>query len=252
MLDHKYQNTQIAPRPRIKYKIMSLPSKIKLTYFDIEGAAEKCRLAFALAGIPFEDERVGFQTWTEVKPKTPYGQLPLLQIEDGEVKTQSDAILRYAASIDPTGSLYPQDKLFEIEECLGLIADLQNSWSPKIYVSMKPKAYGYAEGFSKTEDGKALVENMRKEWVDKDLPVFLSYIETKLVKNGGAFLCGGDKPTIVDCCLVPLLRGFTKGHIDHVDTECIRKNSPKLAEYVERFCALPSIKGRYTSGLGSA
>jgi len=231
---------------------MSIPSKIKLTYFDIEGAAEQCRLAFALAGIPFEDDRVKFQEWKELKPKTPHGKLPLLQIDDGEVKTQSGAILRYAASIDPTGTLYPQDKLFEIEECIGLIADMQTSCTPKMYIGMNPQAFGHAEGLSKTDDGKALIEKMRKEWIEKELPAFLSHIEAKLEKNGGAFMCGGDKPTIVDCNLVPVLRNFTKGHLDHVDPECVRKSSPKLAEYVERFCALPQIKGRYTSGLGSA
>lgn len=219
---------------------------------DIEGVAEQCRLAFALAGIPFEDERVKFPEWKELKSKTPYGKLPLLQIDDGEVRTESSAILRYAASIDPTGTLYPQDKLFEIEECIGLITDMQTSWNPKFYMGMNPQAFGYAEDFFKTDDGKALVEKMRKEWIEKDLPTFLSYIQARLEKNGGAFMCGGDKPTIADCNLVPVLRNFTKGHVDHVDTECIQKNSPKLAEYVERFCALPEIKGRYTSGLGSA
>eukprot|EP00526_Cylindrotheca_closterium_P019859 CAMPEP_0113635392 /NCGR_PEP_ID=MMETSP0017_2-20120614/18451_1 /TAXON_ID=2856 /ORGANISM="Cylindrotheca closterium" /LENGTH=230 /DNA_ID=CAMNT_0000546175 /DNA_START=54 /DNA_END=746 /DNA_ORIENTATION=- /assembly_acc=CAM_ASM_000147 len=230
---------------------MSVPSKLKLTYFDIEGAAEPVRLAFTLAGIPFEDDRIKFPEWKELKPKTPYGKLPVLAI-DGDMKTQSSAQLRYAASIDPTGTLYPKEKLYEIEECIGLIKDLQDSWTPRLYIGMRPATFGYPEDFTKTEEGKAKVEAVRKEWVEKEMPELLSYIEGKIVKNGGNFLCGGDKPTIADCVLVPLLRGFTKGHIDHVDTECIKKNSPKLVEYVERFCALPEIKGRYTSGIGSA
>lgn len=210
------------------------------------------RLAFTLAGIPFEDVRVKFPEWQELKPKTPYGKMPVLTIDDGEMKTQSSAQLRYAASIDPSGSLYPQEKLYEIEECLGLIKDLQDAWSPNLYMGMNPSTYGYPADYAKTDEGKKKVETMRKEFVEKDLPTFLSYLEAKLEKNGGAFLCGGDKPTIADCALIPVLRAFTKGHIDHVDTECIKKNSPKLAEYVERFCALPQIKGRYTNGLGSA
>lgn len=41
--------------------IMSaLSSKVKLTYFNIEGAGEKVRLALKCAGIPFEDNRVSF------------------------------------------------------------------------------------------------------------------------------------------------------------------------------------------------
>lgn len=40
----------------------SLP-ELKLTYFNVQGAGEKVRLALALGGIPFEDERVPFSKW---------------------------------------------------------------------------------------------------------------------------------------------------------------------------------------------
>jgi len=203
-----------------------------------------------LAGIPFEDERIKFTDWKELKPKTPYGSLPVLTI-DGEMKAQSSAQLRYAASIDPSGSLYPKEKLYEVEECLGLVQDMMDSWAFRLYVGMAPAELGYPSDFAKTDEGKAKVEAMRTEWVEKKLPTFLSNFEAKIEKNGGTFMCGGDKPTIVDCLLVPALRGFTRGHIDFVDTACIKKNSPKLVEYVERFCALPEIKGRYTVGIGS-
>jgi hypothetical protein len=64
--------------------------KIKLTYFDIEGAAEPTWLALALAGQEYEDDRVKFlPDWTELNPKTPYSQLPLMTIDDGPVRTQS-------------------------------------------------------------------------------------------------------------------------------------------------------------------
>ena len=57
-------------------------TKIKLTYFDIEGAAEPVRLALALAGKEYEDDRVKFPDWKDLKPKTPYGQLPVMTIDD--------------------------------------------------------------------------------------------------------------------------------------------------------------------------
>eukprot|EP00292_Cryptomonas_paramecium_P029451 CAMPEP_0113719494 /NCGR_PEP_ID=MMETSP0038_2-20120614/35848_1 /TAXON_ID=2898 /ORGANISM="Cryptomonas paramecium" /LENGTH=44 /DNA_ID=CAMNT_0000647877 /DNA_START=41 /DNA_END=172 /DNA_ORIENTATION=+ /assembly_acc=CAM_ASM_000170 len=40
----------------------------KLTYFNFAGAAEKARLAFKLGGIEFEDERIEFSAWPELKP----------------------------------------------------------------------------------------------------------------------------------------------------------------------------------------
>ena len=74
--------------------------KIKLTYFDIEGVAEPIRLAFAFAGVEFEDDRIKFPQWQELKPTTPHGTLPIMTIDDGPVITQSQAMLRYAASLD--------------------------------------------------------------------------------------------------------------------------------------------------------
>ncbi len=40
---------------------------------DIEGVAEPIRLAFALADVEFEDDRINFSQWPELKPKTPHG-----------------------------------------------------------------------------------------------------------------------------------------------------------------------------------
>ena len=67
---------------------------IKLTYFNIEAAAEPTRLALALAGQKYEDDRIEFKDWPTLKPKTPYGALPLMVIDNGPVKTQSMAMLR--------------------------------------------------------------------------------------------------------------------------------------------------------------
>jgi hypothetical protein len=44
---------------------------IKLTYFNIQGAAEKIRLALALKGIPFEDERLNKDQWNALKVSIP-------------------------------------------------------------------------------------------------------------------------------------------------------------------------------------
>merc|ERR1719343_1871628 len=95
---------------------------IKLTYFDIEGVAEQCRLALVLSGTEFEDKRVVFSEWPAMKPTTPYGQLPLLQIDDGPTRTQSNAILRWAGTLNPEKGLFPMDKLFDVEEAMNALS----------------------------------------------------------------------------------------------------------------------------------
>lgn len=229
---------------------MSTP-KIKLTYFDIEAAAECVRLALTLANVDFEDERIAFPAWKELKPKTPHGKLPVMTIDGGPMRTQSKAMLRYAATLNPASGLYNQEQMFDIDEAIGFLEDLQNSWSPNLYMGMRPEKYGYPEGWSKTEEGVATIKLLREKWVQDELPAFLTAIESMIEKNGGKWLVSGDKPTIADCVAVPLLRSFTKGHIDHVDTGCIEAKSTAVADYVKRFCALSEIKGRYDKGLGS-
>jgi len=222
--------------------------KIVLTYFNIEGAAEPTRLALALAGIEYEDKRVQFSEWATMKPTTPYGQLPLLTVDDGAFQTQSNAMLRYVASLNAGNGLYPKENLYEIEECIGLLDDMKNSWSPNLYMSMRPAKFGYPADYAKTEEGKEKLKSMRQAWIKDELPIYLGHLMAKIEKNGGKWLASSDKPTIADCYAVPALRNYTRGHIDHVDSSCLDSYKP-IVDYVKRFCELEGIKGRYTDGL---
>ena len=55
---------------------------------------QKVRLAFKIGGVEFEDVRVNFPDWAALKPKTPFGQLPFMNIDDAEPVAQSGAMLR--------------------------------------------------------------------------------------------------------------------------------------------------------------
>jgi len=232
--------------------------KIKLTYFDIEGVAEAVRLAFILAGIEFEDDRIQMSQWNELKSKTPNGQLPVMTINDGPMLSQSSAMIRYAASMDTSGSLYPPTKLIQIEQAIGILSDLTSAWRPSLYTSMRPTSYGYDEDFPTTEKGKEVIQKLRTDFITNELPKYLQYLNDLIQVNKsdsdgtGTWLCGGSKPTIADCMAIPIIRNFTRGHIDHVDVDCVLKCNPDIGKYVERFCSLPEIKGRYSTGLGSS
>jgi len=223
---------------------------IKLTYFDIEGVAEQIRLALVLSGTEFEDKRIVFSEWPAMKPTTPYGQLPLLQIDDGPVRTQSNAILRWAGTLNAEKGLYPMEKLFDLEEAINVLDEMQKSFTPCIYLSMRPQNYGHPEDFAKTDEGKAKIEQFRKNWVATELPKHLKYISDMIEKNGGKWLIAGDNPTIADCKAFAMMRNFTRGHIDHFDTKCLEIN-PGIVEYCKRFAELEGVKGRYTNGIGS-
>ena len=81
-------------------------AKLKLTYFDFHGGrGEPARLALSIGGIAFEDDRVAFTDWERRKPDTPFGGLPVLEV-DGQIVAQSNAINRYVCKL---ADLYPSD-----------------------------------------------------------------------------------------------------------------------------------------------
>jgi glutathione S-transferase len=81
----------------------------KLTYFNGRGRAEPARLILAYADAKYEDNRVEGATWAALKPKTPFGQVPVLEIDGGKVTlAQSKTIYRYLAN---EFNLVPKDHI---------------------------------------------------------------------------------------------------------------------------------------------
>jgi glutathione S-transferase len=80
-----------------------------LTYFNGRGLGEISRLLFAAANAEFKDVRIvyGSEEWPAKKASTPYGQLPILEV-NGKTFGQSAAIQRYIAK---THGLYGANDL---------------------------------------------------------------------------------------------------------------------------------------------
>lgn len=58
-------------------------AQYKLNYFNGRGKAEPIRLLFAAAGQKYEDVRFERETWPQYKPKSPTGQAPFIEINEG-------------------------------------------------------------------------------------------------------------------------------------------------------------------------
>ncbi|CAD5216296.1 unnamed protein product [Bursaphelenchus okinawaensis] len=69
----------------------------KLTYLDRRGLAEPIRLIFHYLGIYFEDERIDAAELTQRYDTLPFGQVPILEIDDKIKLSQSHAIYRFLA-----------------------------------------------------------------------------------------------------------------------------------------------------------
>ena len=93
---------------------------MKLYYFDTSGRAETARILFVLGDIPYEDVRFDSGAWaSQYKGKSPTGQSPYLELDDGAIICQSVAINVYAANLAgrwPTDALQ-QARTLELLAC---------------------------------------------------------------------------------------------------------------------------------------
>ena len=152
-----------------------------------------------LGKIPFEDDRVVFQRWGELKPKTPFGQLPVMEV-DGETYAQSGAMLQYAGKL---AGLVPKDPkaCLRVDEAIGLDEDLRGKIRPSVALSMDASVSPRAK--------KAKIAEMRKKLAEKDIPYYMSHFD-KMLENKEYLT--GSKPTVADAQFVVTTRYPERRH----------------------------------------
>jgi len=147
-------------------------SPVKLTYFNLKGRAELARLILAQAAVDYEDCRISKDDWLSLKPATPMGQLPLLEVE-GQTLAQSLTIARYLAR--QHGLAGNTDiAAAEADMVIDSLTDL-----------MGPAANMMRE---KDEERKA---DMKRSFSEETVPAWLEMLEKLLTQRGGKYLAGG-------------------------------------------------------------
>ena len=94
-----------------------------LYYFNLYVRAEPSRMLLSKAGVNFEDRRIEFAEWPELKPTMPNAQVPALKLEDGTLMGESLCILRFLAQ---SHGFYPNDpkEAAVVDEALEAYQDL--------------------------------------------------------------------------------------------------------------------------------
>ena len=199
----------------------------KLTYFDIDGGrAEPIRIAFHAAGIDFEDNRISFVEFGEMRSTTPFNSVPVLEIDGAQV-TQTNAISRY---IGKMADLYPVDDLqaFYCDEVLGALEDLTNH---------------VVRTFGLEEDELKLA---REKLVDGWLSTFLRGLDQLLIRGGGEYFAN-NQLTVADLRAFVQMRSLGSGILDYVPTDIVQRVAPGLYEHQERINADPRVVAYYAS-----
>lgn len=184
---------------------MNILAGCKLTYFPVPGRGESIRLALAIGGIAFTDERVDFSQWKELKPTTPWGSLPVLTLADGTTIAQQRSILRFVGK--HVDDLYPSDPL-RAARCDELMDALED-------VGVKTNAAG--QGLEQAEK-----EAKRKEAVETGaVAQLLEKVDAYIGAQGSAGHSVGDKMTVADLMLFAQAGTLISGLFDGVPLDCL-------------------------------
>ena len=196
-------------------------NKPKLTYFDAPvSRGEECRLALSVAGIDFEDVRIKAADWPAMKPQTPYGGLPILELPGKPPLAHSNAIL---VLIGRRHDLHPADD-FEAsrhEAMMQHVEDLRANVIPSIRLS-------------DAEEKKAA----REALVAGYLPAWAGFAEKNI--TGSPFF-GGAKLNVVDLKLYMAVRWFNGGKVDHIPAT-IFADYPRLVGVHDAVRDHPGVK----------
>ena len=188
-------------------------SKPKLTYFDMSASrGDECRLALHLAGVEFIDNRLSREAWAALKPTTPFGSLPVLELEGQAPLAQSNAIL---ALIGRRHGLHPQDlvEAARHEALMCHVEDLRAHVGPVLRIS---------DPAEKKTAREALASGYLMNWA--------GFVERQLSADGP--FVAGNKLNVVDIKLFIAVRWFASGGVDLVPPT-VFAGFPKLTRLFE-------------------
>jgi glutathione S-transferase len=189
-------------------------AQYKLTYFDFHGGrGEPARMALAMAGIAFEDDRVPVGGWEQRKPDTPFGALPVLEI-DGQTLAQSNAINRYVGQLT---NLYPSDpwQAALCDEAMEATEDVIVQIVPTMFMPEEEK------------------KRQREVLATGPIPFYLARLQERLEAHGGRYFAD-DRLTMADLKVLMLMRQLKSGILDHIPTDLPDRFAPKLLEHANR------------------
>ncbi len=194
-------------------------SKPKLTYFDFSGSrGEECRMALFVAGVDFEDERIQFADWPSLKPETPFGGLPTLELEGKAPLGQSIPILTYIGRVH---GLHPADpwEAARHEGVMHAVEDLRAAMGPLVEIKDEAKK-----------------KSAREAFVTGDLQTWGARLERQI---HGPFIAG-EELHVADLKVFMMTHSLVSGVYDHISKDCLGA-FPKLARLYAAVAERPKV-----------
>ena len=192
-------------------------------------AAYRVRIALALKGVAYEqathDLRTGAHRDADYRMLNPQGLVPALET-DGDVLTQSPAILEWLEERYPAPALLPAgaaDRAIVRAIAATIACDIHPINNLRVLLTLR-RDFGADE---------AAVNAWIARWIAEGFAA----LEVAIARHGRGFAFG-DMPTLADCCLVPQVYSAERFAVDLTPY-------PRLMATAEAARALPAFKAAH-------
>ena len=168
-------------------------------------------------------------SWQKLKPKTKWGQIPIIETADGMQLSQSVAMARLLAKLTIVDGvpLYPEDPLsaFAIDEFVDALQDMRTKFSSTFSIA-DPVEKANARKSLMTGDGAAAA------------------LWAKLEMAAGETYAVGDDMSLADVWVGFVVGMCSSGFMDGLTAELLEPY-PKLRAIAKRVYSLPALKDYY-------
>ena len=168
-------------------------------------APYRVRIGLALKGVDYDyvavDLLAGEQLAPAYRAVNPQGLTPALDLGDGQILTQSLAILEWLEETRPTPAILPRSALDRatVRTMAGIIAcDIHPLNNTR--VGRKLTALGADQ---------AAITGWIQGWISEGFDT----LEPMVAQHAGTFAFG-DTPTLADCCLIPQVYSANRYQLD--------------------------------------
>ena len=195
-------------------------------------APYRVRIGLALKGVAYEyaalDLLAGDQRGAAYRSLNPQGLAPALDLGDGQILTQSRAILEWLDETRPTPPILPRSALDRatVRTMANIVAcDIHPLNNTRVGARLKTLGIG----------DDALVRDWIQPWIREGFDA----LEPMVARHAGMFAFG-DSPTIADCCIVPQVYSANRFQLDMTPW-------PAIAGVAERTAMHPAFAAAHPS-----